>query len=97
MDVPISIGVTLVAAMSLFETMTSGRHAYFDSAITLLFFLLIGRYLDRRARARARSAIEQMMALGNAIFFMSVSERNTVGSLATSGLMKRRDSLFGFG
>jgi P-type Cu2+ transporter len=66
MDVPISIGVTLVAGMSLFETMSSGLHAYFDSGITLLFFLLVGRYLDRRARARARSSVEQMVALAGA-------------------------------
>ncbi|MBX9633801.1 MAG: heavy metal translocating P-type ATPase, partial [Magnetospirillum sp.] len=56
MDVPITLGVTLASAMSLAETMRSGEYAYFDSAITLLFFLLIGRYLDSRARGRARSA-----------------------------------------
>jgi Cu2+-exporting ATPase len=63
MDVPITIGVSLTAAMSLFETITWGEHAYFDSAITLLFFLLIGRYLDSRARGRARSAAEHLLAL----------------------------------
>ena len=63
MDVPITIGVVLTSAMSLFETMTWGEHAYFDSAITLLFFLLIGRYLDSRARGRARSAAEHLLAL----------------------------------
>ncbi|HEX7967542.1 MAG TPA: heavy metal translocating P-type ATPase metal-binding domain-containing protein, partial [Stellaceae bacterium] len=63
MDVPISIGVTLATAMSLYETIQSGRHAYFDSAVMLLFFLLVGRYLDRRARGRARSAAEQLVAL----------------------------------
>ena len=40
-----------------------GRHAYFDSAVSLLFFLLIGRYLDSRARGRARSAAERLLAL----------------------------------
>ncbi|MEX2630134.1 MAG: heavy metal translocating P-type ATPase [Tistlia sp.] len=64
MDVPISLGVLLAAGMSLHETATSGAHAYFDSAITLLFFLLVGRYLDRRARGRARSAAERLLALG---------------------------------
>lgn len=63
MDVPISIGVILAAAVSLFETATSGTHAYFDSATTLLFFLLIGRYLDVRARGRARSAVEHLLSL----------------------------------
>ena len=41
MDVPISIGVTLATALSLFETIRSGDHAYFDGATMLLFFLLI--------------------------------------------------------
>ena len=63
MDVPISIGVLLTAAMSLFETYVSGAEAYFDSAITLLFFLLIGRYLDVRARGRARAAAENLVTL----------------------------------
>ena len=63
MDVPITLGVTLATAMSLAETMRSGEWAYFDSAITLLFFLLIGRYLDSRARGRARSAAEHLLAL----------------------------------
>ncbi|WP_142849251.1 heavy metal translocating P-type ATPase metal-binding domain-containing protein [Telmatospirillum sp. J64-1] len=63
MDVPITIGVTLASAMSLFETMRDGPHAYFDSAITLLFFLLVGRYLDSRARGRARSAAEELVGL----------------------------------
>jgi Cu2+-exporting ATPase len=63
MDVPITLGVTLASAMSLAETMRGGEWAYFDSAITLLFFLLIGRYLDSRARGRARSAAEHLLAL----------------------------------
>src|SRR4029078_8431940 len=65
MDVPISIGVPRAAAMSLAETFRSGEHAYFDSAITLLFFLLIGRYLDRRARGRARHAVRALLSLSS--------------------------------
>ncbi|CAA7611900.1 heavy metal translocating P-type ATPase metal-binding domain-containing protein [Magnetospirillum sp. UT-4] len=63
MDVPITLGVVLASAMSLAETIRGGEWAYFDSAITLLFFLLIGRYLDSRARGRARSAAEHLVAL----------------------------------
>ena len=63
MDVPISLAVILAAGVSLAETIRGGPHAYFDSAITLLFFLLIGRFLDRRARGRARSAAHRLLAL----------------------------------
>lgn len=65
MDVPISIGVTLACVVSLHETWIGAEHAFFDSAITLLFFLLIGRYLDRRARGRARQSVQALMALSN--------------------------------
>jgi len=65
MDVPISIGVTLACIVSLHEAWVGERHAYFDSAITLLFFLLIGRYLDRRARGRARHAVRALLALAS--------------------------------
>ncbi len=63
MDVPISLGVILALTMSLVETARGGPHAYFDSAITLLFFLLVGRYLDSRARGQARSAAEHLLSL----------------------------------
>ncbi len=64
MDVPISLAVVLAAGMSLFETVKGGDQVYFDSAVALLFFLLVGRYLDRRARGKARSAAEHLMSLG---------------------------------
>ncbi|MBL4719708.1 MAG: heavy metal translocating P-type ATPase, partial [Alphaproteobacteria bacterium] len=63
MDVPISLAVSLAAGMSLFQTIRGAEHTYFDAAVALLFFLLIGRYLDRRMRAKACSAAEQLMIL----------------------------------
>ncbi|ABL69939.1 heavy metal translocating P-type ATPase [Paracoccus denitrificans] len=63
MDVPISLALILASAISVYETLHSGHHAYFDAAVMLCFFLLIGRYLDYRTRAVARSAAEELTAL----------------------------------
>ena len=63
MDFPISLALVLASGISLYETMHSGPHAYFDGVVMLCFFLLIGRYLDYRARAVARSAAEELTAL----------------------------------
>jgi Cu2+-exporting ATPase len=63
MDVPISLAILLAAGMSLFEVLNSGAHAYFDAALSLTFFLLIGRYLDHHTRDAARSAAKELAAL----------------------------------
>lgn len=63
MDVPISLGVILAIGMSLYETLNHAEHAYFDSAIMLLVFLLAGRALDQMMRVRMRTAAANMAAL----------------------------------
>lgn len=61
MDVPISIGLLLTGSMSIFETIHHGEHAYFDSAVMLIFFLLIGRYFDFRARKKAYTSASELL------------------------------------
>lgn len=63
MDVPISLGIILATGMSLFQTIRGTSHVYFDAAIMLTFFLLIGRYLDEQVRLRARGAAENLIGL----------------------------------
>ncbi|MCR8826714.1 heavy metal translocating P-type ATPase [Pseudosulfitobacter koreensis] len=63
MDVPISLAILLAAGMSLYEVLNHGHHAYFDAALSLTFFLLVGRYLDHRSRRAAHSAARDLAAL----------------------------------
>lgn len=63
MDVPISIGVCLALGMSVVETIHHAEHAYFDAAIMLLTFLLVGRVLDQNMRRRTRAVAGNLAAL----------------------------------
>ncbi|MEO0543135.1 MAG: heavy metal translocating P-type ATPase [Pseudomonadota bacterium] len=63
MDVPISLSIILAVGMSLYESLNSGPHAYFDAALALTFFLLIGRYLEHRTKSAAHSAAAELAAL----------------------------------
>ena len=63
MDVPISLGVILALTMSLVETANHAEHAYFDSALMLLFFLLVGRTLDHAMRRKTRAVAGNLAAL----------------------------------
>lgn len=62
MDVPISLAVILASVMSVSEAIRHGEHVYFDSAVMLLFFLLIGRYLDARAKGKARESATKLLS-----------------------------------
>jgi Cu2+-exporting ATPase len=63
MDVPISLGVLLATGMSLYQTTRGSEQVYFDAAVTLLFFLLIGRTLDQSVRRRAAGAAANLLGL----------------------------------
>ena len=65
MDVPISLAIILAAGLSVYETSIGGDAVYFDAALSLTFFLLIGRYLDHRTRIAARSAAQELSALAS--------------------------------
>ena len=68
MDVPISLAILLATGMSLYQTMRGSQQVYFDAAVSLLFFLLVGRFLDERcacapgARRRISLSLQSGMA-----------------------------------
>ncbi|WP_417491906.1 copper-translocating P-type ATPase [Maricaulis sp.] len=63
MDVPISLAVLLACGLSIYETFIGHGETYYDAAVMLLFFLLIGRFLDMRLRARASQAARGLAAM----------------------------------
>jgi Cu2+-exporting ATPase len=76
MDVPISLAVLLSLALSVHATVAGGAHTYFDAAVMLLFFLLIGRFLDARLRRRAYAAANALAAM------QTVSATRVTGNVA---------------
>lgn len=52
MDLPVALAIGLAWLASAWATFTGGGQVYFDSVVMFTFFLLLGRYLERRARQR---------------------------------------------
>ena len=63
MDVPVSLALLLAFSVSVVETYVGGPHAYFDACVMLMFFLLLGRFLDARLRQRAFAAAHKLTAM----------------------------------
>lgn len=53
MDVPVALAIALIYLASLYEALRGGREVYFESVSMFVFFLLVGRYLEMRARHKA--------------------------------------------
>ena len=49
--------------MSVYETRQHALHAYYDSALMLLTFLLAGRVMDQAMRRKTRAAAGNLAAL----------------------------------
>jgi Cu2+-exporting ATPase len=63
MDLPISLAITLACVVSVLQMIQNANHVYFDSAVMLTFFLLIGRYLDLKTRKKAFSIVSEFTLL----------------------------------
>ncbi len=63
MDLPIAIGATATYGYSTWQLMNRSGPVYFDTVVTFLFIILIGRYLEAMAKRNASSATLRLMEL----------------------------------
>lgn len=63
MDVPVSLAIALAFCASIWSTFNQGKEVYFDSVCMFTFFLLLGRFLEMRARHRMGKAGNNLLTL----------------------------------
>ncbi|MEC8909060.1 MAG: heavy metal translocating P-type ATPase metal-binding domain-containing protein, partial [Pseudomonadota bacterium] len=63
MDVPVSLAIILAFCASIWSTFNQGVEVYFDSVCMFTFLLLLGRFLEMRARHRMGKAGNNLMTL----------------------------------
>jgi Cu2+-exporting ATPase len=65
MDTPVSIGIAVTFVVSSLATFDSagpwGHEVWFDSLTMFVFFLMGGRYLEYKSRARTAGALDDLM------------------------------------
>lgn len=85
-DFSISVAIILTAATSTFQTINKQDHVYFDSAIMLIFLLLIGRYLDLKAKKKAFNIASEFSLLSAG--FARVQEGSQIKTLPIKKIVK---------
>lgn len=63
MDVPVSLAILLAFCASIWSTFNQGVEVYFDSVCMFTFLLLLGRFMEMRARHRMGKAGNNLMTL----------------------------------
>jgi len=62
LDVPVVLGLSTAFVASVLGTLGETHDVYMDSASMIVFLILLGRTLERGARARASGAVERLAA-----------------------------------
>jgi len=65
MDNLISMGSLAAFGWSIYANATGAGDVYTEVAAGVIFFVILGRYLETRAKARASSALSSLLALGS--------------------------------
>ncbi|MQA99712.1 MAG: heavy metal translocating P-type ATPase [Actinobacteria bacterium] len=64
MDTLISVGTLAAFGFSVYQLATGEMDLYFETAVMIIAFLSLGRYLEARAKGRAGKAIRALLELG---------------------------------
>jgi Cu+-exporting ATPase len=65
MDNLISLGSLAAFGWSIYANSTGAGDVYTEVAAGVIFFVILGRYLETRAKAKASSALSSLLALGS--------------------------------
>ncbi|TAN46022.1 MAG: heavy metal translocating P-type ATPase, partial [Rhodospirillales bacterium] len=63
MDTLIAMGTGAAYGHSVVSMLTGNRHLYFEAAAGIVFFVLLGRYLEERAKGKTGEAIRRLIDL----------------------------------
>ncbi len=64
MDTLITMGTLAAYTYSVVQLLTGGMELYFEASAVILAFIVLGRYLEARAKGRAGAAIRSLAELG---------------------------------
>ncbi|MDP2547286.1 heavy metal translocating P-type ATPase [Oceanobacter sp. 4_MG-2023] len=94
MDVPVSLAIALAFCASIWSTFNQGKEVYFDSVCMFTFFLLLGRFLEMRARHRmGKSGNNLLTLLPNVALKLSDDTPNATETVIASEEVRLGDLL----
>lgn len=79
LDVPIMLGILVAFVSGAVNTLRGAGEIYFDSMATLIFLLLVGRFVQKRGLRRATEAAERLLSLTPGVAHR-VERQGTAGS-----------------
>ncbi|SMY15509.1 putative copper-transporting ATPase PacS [Photobacterium aquimaris] len=87
MDVPVSIALLFAYGASLYATITKQGEVYFESISMFTFFLLLGRFLEMRARRHAATMSANLLKLIPAMATLVSGKRVAAKTLKISDVV----------
>ena len=90
MDVPVSIALIFAYVASFVATLTGQGEVFFESISMFTFFLLIGRFLEMRARRQAAAASANLLQLLPAVATTADGESIAVSLLQPGQVIRVR-------